>query len=76
MSRTKYRVTPTGDGNWRVKRDGAIRADSIHPNKIDAVDRGRELGRNQQLGQVVIHRRDGTIETEHTYGADPRRHVG
>lgn len=39
---TKYRVTPTGDGDWRVKPDGASRADSIHDGKSDAIDRARD----------------------------------
>jgi hypothetical protein len=71
MSRTKYRVTPTGDGDWKVKRDGASRADSIHQNKSDALDRARDLATNNKPGQVVIYRRDGKIQTEHTYGKDP-----
>jgi len=30
-----------------------------------------EPGEAQQLGQVVIHKKDMTIQTEHTYGKDP-----
>ena len=28
------------------------------------------------LGQVVVHGKDGRIQTEYTYGADPRRSKG
>jgi hypothetical protein len=71
MDRVRYRVTPDGDNGWKVKRDGAQRADSIHDNKDDAIERAKELAKSQDLGQVVIHRQDGTIQTEHTYGQDP-----
>lgn len=71
MSRTKYRVTPTGDGEWRVKRDGAERATGVYENKTDAVARAKELAKANEPGQVIIHGQDGKIQTEHTYGEDP-----
>ena len=71
MSRTKYRITPTDDGKWKVKRDGAKRADSIYEDKVDAVARGRELGHGNKTAQLVVHGRDGKIQTEHTYERDP-----
>ena len=76
MGRVKYRVTPTDDGNWRVKSDGAQRADSIHENKSDAKERATDLAKDQPLGQVIIHGQDGKIQTEHTYGKDPKRCKG
>lgn len=69
--RKTYHVTPNSDGGWNVKSVGASRASSTHDNKADAVDRARELAKNQARGQVVIHKQDGTIQTEHTYGQDP-----
>lgn len=74
MPRIKYHVTPTRDGDWRVKGTGAQRADSVHDNKSEAVDRGRELAKQHQLGQLIIHKKDRTIEKEHTYGKDPRKY--
>jgi Uncharacterized protein conserved in bacteria (DUF2188) len=73
--RITYYVTPDDDG-WRVVREGAQRADSIHADKVDAIERARELGRAQTLGQVVIQGRDGRFQTEWTYGQDPRRTPG
>lgn len=69
--RKTYHVTPNRAGGWTVKGAGASRASSTHGNKADAVDRAKELARNQALGQVVIHKQDGRIQTEHTYGSDP-----
>ena len=31
------------------------------------MDRAKELAKNQELGQVVIHKKDMTIQTEHTH---------
>jgi len=64
-------VTPAPGGDWKVKRDGAERADSVHEDKSDAVARARKLGRASNSEQVIVHGRDGKIQTEHTYGGDP-----
>ena len=69
--RTIYDVSPSGEGDWKVKRRGTDRADSVFENKQDAVDRGRELAKAQKPGQLVIHKSNGKIQTEHTYEKDP-----
>lgn len=69
--RTTYHVTPSPDGGWKVKRESAGRASSVHDTKAGAVERAKELAKEQELGQIVIHRQDGKIQTEHTYGQDP-----
>jgi len=70
-NRKTYHVTPKPEGGWNVKGENASRASSSHDTKADAVDRAKELAKNQDLGQVIIHKKDGTIQTEHTYGKDP-----
>ena len=75
MARKTYHVTPAREG-WRVKRAGAGRADSIHENKTGAIARAKALANHAALGQVKVHRRDGEIQTEYTYGKDPRRSAG
>jgi hypothetical protein len=75
MARTIYHVTPAGDA-WRVKRAGTRRADSIHSHKFDAIARAQALAKRRGLGQVKVHRHDGEIQTEYTYGKDPRRTAG
>lgn len=71
-----YRVLPTGDGNWKVKKNGAIKASKVYSNKDNAIDRGKELAKKARLGQIVIHKSDGTIQTEYTYGKDPTKYKG
>jgi uncharacterized protein YdaT len=74
MNMTKrkiYHVTHGANGGWKVKGENASRAVSNHDTKADAINRAKELAKNQDRGQVVIHKKDGTIQTEHTYGKDP-----
>ena len=69
--RKTYHVIPGTDGCWKVKEEKASRASNSQETKAEAVERAKELAKNQGLGQVVIHKQDGTIQTEHTYGKDP-----
>lgn len=64
-----YHVVPHEEG-WAVKKNGAERASSLHATKDEAIERGRELAR-PAAGQLIVHRQDGTIQTEYTYGEDP-----
>ncbi|HVZ32109.1 MAG TPA: DUF2188 domain-containing protein [Polyangiaceae bacterium] len=75
MSRNVYSVMPAGAG-WRVKREGARRAAALHRQKSDALARAKALAKRSGLGQVKVHRRNGEIEAEFTYGKDPRRTAG
>jgi len=69
--RSSYHVTKRSDGNWQVKKSGASRATSVHTTKKAAVDVGRKTAKHQDQSQLVIHKGDGRIQTEHTYGDDP-----
>lgn len=79
MARKIYDVVPDrsdGDLAWRVVLEGAQRASGIFENKDDAVDGGRDLAKNADLGQLRIHDKHGKIQTEYTYGNDPRKYKG
>ncbi|MBI9083877.1 MAG: DUF2188 domain-containing protein [Desulfobacterales bacterium] len=69
--RQVYHVTTGGEDGWRVKKEGASRASGVFDTKADAVERGRELAKGAGEGQLKIHKRDGRIQTEHTYQNDP-----
>ncbi len=64
-------VSPSDKGNWSVKSEGAQRALKNFENKNDAVEFGRQVAKNADLGQLKIQKRDGTFQTEYTYGKDP-----
>ena len=75
--RIVYHVVPDKEqGQWQVKRVGTSRATSTHEKKNDAVAAVRELGQKKQPSQIVINKADGTIQSERTYGDDPRRTPG
>ena len=58
-------VRPNRRGGWDVKRQGGGGA-SHHALKTEAVAAARERAKAAELGQVVVHGRDGRIQTEWT----------
>lgn len=68
MARKQYHVVPDG-ANWSVKLGGVVQA--TKSTKQAAVDWAVATAKANQPSQVVIHKADGTIETEYTYGNDP-----
>lgn len=58
------------ESGWHVsERGGSV---SYHPTKAAAVKQAKREAKSAELGQVVIRTRDGEIQTEYTYGDDPR----
>lgn len=79
-SRVVYRVMliesrPT---RWKVTGPSLLK---VFRRKVEAVACGRGLARASYVGlgvlaQLVIHKRNGTIQEERTYGRDPKRYPG
>ena len=65
-----HHVVPNPKGGWDVKRGGADRTSSHHDTKRDAIDRGREISRNQNT-ELRIHNRDWKIGRSDSHGNDP-----
>lgn len=61
-------VVPDGEGGWKVERENAERASSLHDTQRDAIDRAREIVDNAGGGEVSIHGRDGQIRDKRTIG--------
>jgi hypothetical protein len=70
MPSKSHHVVTDPDGGWNVVRGGATRASKHFKNKEEAVRYGREVSRNQG-SELVIHKRDGTIERKDSHGRDP-----
>lgn len=68
-------VEPRSTGRWAVQTDGAMRADSLHDRKSDAIARGRELAENKQT-ELVIKDESGRIRGKDSHGNDSRRIPG
>jgi hypothetical protein len=53
-----------------VTREGNDRSSGFFERKSDALERGRELARDQKT-ELVEHGRDGRIQDSDSYGNDP-----
>ena len=58
------RVTPS----WTIEMDGRARPLTRVIAKADAIELAIKLGRSAEVGQVFVHCRDGSVETEHKFG--------
>lgn len=76
IKRKKYHVTQQPDGDWQGKLPGAERASVVESTKEKALRETIKLAKRAPLGQVVIHRGDNVIQSERTYGKDPRKYKG
>lgn len=69
MPRKEHHVVPTDDG-WNVNKGGGEKAIKNFDRKQDAVDYARQISRNQE-SELIIHRKDGTIQDSDSHGNDP-----
>ena len=68
MSRNVFRVQWISS-IWHVRHEGSTL--STHVVKADAVNAGQKVAKDNRPSQLVVHRKDGTIEYEYTYDNDP-----
>lgn len=72
MSRTVYHVVHNSDKEvWQVKKESCSTIIKNCDTKNEAIDYAVKLAKNNQPSQVKVHKKDGTIESESTYGGDP-----
>ncbi|TIR34559.1 MAG: DUF2188 domain-containing protein [Mesorhizobium sp.] len=75
--RTVFHSVPSKDG-WKVTQS----KETVSSHKTQkaaeaaAVAAGRAAEKAGGKGQAVLHKSDGTIREERTYGADPRKTKG
>ena len=75
MSKGRDQHVVPHDGGWAVKPAGGQRASSVHDTQREAIERGREISRNQN-SELLIHGRDGRIRERDTHGHDPYPPIG
>ncbi len=66
----QHHVQPHGDTEWEVKRSGDQRPSHVVSTKREAEKIGREISKNQET-ELVVHRKDGTVERSDSHGNDP-----
>ena len=55
---------------WNVKSEGASKPCNTFKTKYQALDRGREIAKNNGV-ELVIHGKNGRIQDKDSYGNDP-----
>jgi hypothetical protein len=71
--RVVYHVVPNSSAErWVVSQENAEFRREFD-TKEEAVEFAKERARKEELGQVKVHKKDGNMEYESTYGEDPRR---
>lgn len=65
-----HHVVPAPRGGWSVKKGGATRASKLFLTKRAAESYARKVSIREKT-ELVIHRRDGTIQRKDSHGRDP-----
>ena len=63
MAGNSHHVVTNSNGGWSVKRDGSERAIKNFGSRDSAIDFGKKVSRNA-CSELVIHRKDGTIQSK------------
>lgn len=74
MSGKNQHVVPHSNG-WAVKSEGRERATVVVPTQREAIQRGREIARNQG-SELLVHGEDGRIRSRDSHGSDPKSSPG
>lgn len=69
--RTIYHVLPTGEKGWKAENVETKKVILENDVKDEVVRQIKEKARKEEPSQVVVHKKDGTIAYESTYGDDP-----
>jgi uncharacterized protein DUF2188 len=77
MARRVMLVSPHRGGGWDSRpQAGSSGPQSHHQTKPPAVRAAKSAAKAAPLGQVKIQKQNGRLQTEYTYGQDPRRRKG
>ena len=70
--RTVYHVVPDAAGEqWVVSRENDNSFRQEYRTKDEAEQAAKERARDEEPSQVKVHRADGNMDYESTYGQDP-----
>ena len=70
MTKKQHHIVPNPEGGWDIKKPRAERSSGHFDRKNDAVDRGRDISRNQGT-ELVILNTGGKISRSDSHGKDP-----
>jgi hypothetical protein len=69
MAKSKVHVVPHADG-WATRREGSDRVSRVFQTKAEADEAGRKAAKADHV-ELIIHRKDGTIQDKDSFGHDP-----
>ncbi|TGK78658.1 DUF2188 domain-containing protein [Leptospira montravelensis] len=69
MSKKTHHVVPAQNGGWNIKKGGGERAILHTQTKKEAIDKGREISKNQH-SEFYIHNLNGQISQKDSHGND------
>ena len=72
--RTTYHVLPDGKKGWKAENVGNKKVILASDTKEEVVKKIKEKAWKEEPSQIVVHKKDGTIGYESTYGDDPRKY--
>jgi Uncharacterized protein conserved in bacteria (DUF2188) len=67
LERNTYRLMPQSGGGWRIEGEG-VRSSGVHRTKEEAVRIARVQAKANKPSQLLVYKKDGTVQTERTYG--------
>lgn len=73
--RTVFTVTGH-KGEWTISERGHKPTRGTFFCKETAIERARKMARTKPLSQVIVKGLNGQVQTEYTYGHDPRNIPG
>ncbi len=65
--RNTYTVTPQPGGGWVIEGEG-VKPSGVHRRKEEAVRAARVRAKANKPSQFLVYKKDGTVQTERTYG--------
>ncbi len=65
--RNTYSVVPQPGGGWRIEGEG-VRPSGVHRTKEEAVKIARTLAQANKPSQILVYKKDETVQMERTYG--------
>lgn len=76
-NRQVYHVVPNADqSRWVISRENDDNFREEYDTKAEAEEAAKTRARSEEPSQVKVHKRDGNMEYESTYGEDPRSSRG
>ena len=56
-------------GEWKVRKEGSLRASKVFLNKSDAISYGKKIGKEDRVN-LYIHHIDGRVSERKSYGRE------